>query len=311
MTDCIIDVTIVDASAIDVAVTIPGAVDVQITNAQAVDVAVSSATAVAVEVVAATAVSVDVQAATAVDVALTEPISIDVEIVDMSGISGLDKAKLDSIDWGARADRDFQCLAYVAEYDTRTGTVGDSNPFTGTSNYQEVCRVYISQPSWRGQGIVSFDATALFYNSTSAGATGNETMSFRLYAANVANTEPTASQTSTFGLPEATSTVATFQTTKFNQDPDSGTRLNGIVTFNLRIRAAGHTSSTFSQVGAAVMTTGFDGTGGVTVKGQHALMTLDPTNDMYLALAFKTDYAPSTNRECTLLSAAAFFEGGR
>jgi len=215
--------------------------------------------------------------------------------VDVGGLTGWDRAKLDSVDWGAtnRAP-DLVKLAYATE-NSVTGS-NDSVDWPGTTSYQEIIQFLVPQPAWRANGYIEFDVTGSFLNSAGA---GTETVSFELQRSNPWPTSD-ATDPALFGLPQSWTTFGTFTSLALNVGAGIG-----VFTFLLRIRANPHVGTTFRQAWSGEMVWSDLAGGEPGVRKFISRTAIDVTQDQLLRLRFKTDFTPSSDPAFNVKSASA------
>lgn len=240
-----------------------------------------------------TALAGAIQSRTVLAAAAQERTALTAEI-DLGGVTGWDRIKLDSIEFGAnRTVPDLVKLAYATEKSTSSN---DSVDWPGTTSYQEVIQFLVPQPSWRANGYLEFDVTASFLNSAGA---GTETVTFEVQRSATWPTSPGVDP-SLFGLPQAWTSVASYQSGAINVGAGIG-----VFTFTLRIRANGHAGTTFRQAWSGEMIWQDLAGGEPGFRKFIGRTAMDVTNDLLFRLRFKTDFAPSSDPAFNVKSASA------
>lgn len=293
MADCTVSVAIEQRSALAAALDTRSALAAAVEQRGTIAAALTERSEVAVAVDQRSAVAAAVSEREAVAAAVSERETLAVE-VDLGGLTGFDRAKLDSIEWGAtNRPPDLVKLAYATEKST---TTNNSVDWPGTTSFQEVIQFLVPQPAWRQNGYVEWDVTGSFLNSAGA---GTETVTFELQRSNPWPTD-VGEPAGTFGLPQSWTTFGTFTSLALN----TGAGI-GVFTFTLRIRANPQTSTVFRQSWSGEMVWSDLAGGEPGFRKFVSRTAIDVTEDQLFRLRFKTDFTPSTDPAFNVKSASA------
>lgn len=296
MVDCSITTTVAERVAVSATVAQRSTITASVTGRTRIACRVASRSTVSCSVSEPTAVTCRVAEREPITCSVSERTTISAEVT-MGGLTGWDRAKLDSIDWGAtNRQPDIVKLAYATE---KSVTSNDSDDWDLTDTYQEIIQFLVPQPAWRGTGYLEFDVTASFTNSAGA---GTETVTFELERAPVWPTTP-GTDPSLFGLPQTWVSVATFTSLAI---PAGGGI--GVFTFLFRGRANGHAGTVFRQTWGGLMLWDDLSGGGEPLRRDFLRRTaVDPTEDMLYRLKAKTDYVTGTGKLFSVKGASCIF----
>lgn len=295
MADCSITTTVAERTAVSAQVAERTSITAIASGRTSIDCTVAERSAVTATVSEPTVIAATVTDRDAITASVLEREAITTEVL-VGVLNGWDRAKLDSVDWGAtnRAP-DVVKLAYASE---RSNSGGDSVDWVGSTTYLEIAQFLVPQPAWRANGYIEFDFTASYLNASGA---GTETVTFELQKSSAWPTdvgEPAA----TFGLPQTWTTVSTFTSGAIAVGVGIG-----LFTFVFRIRANPHSGTTFRQVyGGEMLWTDLAG-GDPDFRKFINRTTIDVTEDVLLRWRFKTDFTPTADVAFVVKSESAIF----
>lgn len=294
MGECSITTTVAERVPVAISLDARREVGLALAERRGISCAVASRQAVSVSLAAREPFAVELVGRTELALVLAERVVVLTEVTMGSGLSALDRAKLDSIDWGAtNRSPDVVKLAYATE---KSLTSNDSVDWVGTNTFQEVIQFLVPAPSWRGQAYIEFDIVGSFVNSSGA---GTERVTVEVERANAWPTD-VGTDPLVFGLPQSWSSVATFQS---NPIPAGGGI--GVFAFTFRARANGHVGAVFRQTWSGRMTWD-DLTPGDPLGRDFLRRTaVDTSIDQLLRVRFRLDYTPISGQQFNVRSASA------
>ena len=294
MTDCSVVAVVTNATDLVATVTQPTAVAALASATDLVAVASTPSTIVATasEPSALVAVPETPPTLTAVVQELTELVA---EIETMS-LTPQQLEKLNSIAWGAR---NYQPDYITLVRATAKGVAsGDSDPWVVTSTSGEVVQWLVAHPAWRGSGIMEIDLTAKFVATGTTGGGGYLTV--EIQEANDYQTEPQGTPTSTFGLPQAWTTVTSTAFGPLGASTSSHVR---VFRFEGQVLHEGNTSTTYSQ---AAQSQAWWNNPAPTILDTNEFLqrvSIDTSVDKLMRIVVKTDYAPTSTEYFHVVSA--------
>jgi len=258
-----------------------------------------------------TAITAVIEERVSIAAVIGERDTISAEII-MGGMTGEEREKLDSIEWGARrGEKDFVRLAYAVEKSTGGGGEtggggGVSTNWIGTAAFQETIDVYVPHPTWRANGYIEWDFSADFENSTGS----PQTATFKLQRAYPpATTFDTAA--SVFGAIPTFVDIAGASWTSAAIPAGAGV---GTFTFNVRVRALGHTGEVYKHAYSGTMIySDLSGSGALSKSFVGRLATsgasapydgLDVTEDLEIRAVFKMDGAWAASGDDFIVTSA-------
>lgn len=223
---------------------------------------------------------------------------------DVASLTGLDREKLDSIEMGANRCRcGLIPLSYASEKgNSGSGEPGDMNgdstKWIGSSSFKEIAHTHVQAPKWKKNGVLHFGLTAEFWNSTGA---GTETGIFELRWRPGRPTDPGTS-TSTFGLPQAWTTLATLTSKAIAVGAGQGR-----MTVEVDISAEGHVGTAYGQtLDGRIKAKNLAGGAPDIAEIDPTALALDPTINLDFQWRFRFSVVPSDTCKLNVRSYAAW-----
>ena len=282
MTDgCIVNAVVENVQPITATVTSQTALVASL-DTSSVSAEIISPVSVDAAVLTATELSSTVEEAQAITAVVESLTELAAEIQTM-GMTADQIAKLNSIAWNARNYQpDYISLVRATAYSVADG---DSTPWPIGVTMTQTVQWAVAHPAWRGSGIMEIDLT--FEYIISAG--GPFTMSIELQTADDFQTDNTSAATSSFGLPESWSTVATWTSPALTAD-------NAVhrIWFHTDMIHEGNTSTSgFMQTDPYRFTVDKTTAPTVTESAGMLFTTIDTSKDFLMRIRAMTDYNPA------------------